>query len=71
MIAGVADTHAALWHLFNDIRISIRAKDFIDQAALMRRKIGLSSISLAEVVYQPRRANSRIELANSLVGEVR
>jgi PIN domain nuclease of toxin-antitoxin system len=51
MIAGVADTHAALWYLFGDPRLSSRAKDFIDEAAAGRRTIELSPISLAEVVY--------------------
>lgn len=51
MIAGVADTHAALWHLFDDARLSVRARNFIDQAAASRRRIVLSPISLAEIVY--------------------
>jgi PIN domain nuclease of toxin-antitoxin system len=51
MIAGVADTHAALWFLFGDSRLSAAAKDFIDKAAMARRKIALAPISLAEVVY--------------------
>ena len=51
MIAGVADTHAALWFLFGDPRLSTTAKDFFDKAAAARHKIVLSPISLAEVVY--------------------
>ena len=51
MIAGVADTHTALWHLFDDARLSSRAADFIDEAAAARHRIAVSSISLAEVVY--------------------
>jgi PIN domain nuclease of toxin-antitoxin system len=51
MIAGVADTHAALWHLFGDPRLSRNAADFIDKAAAQRQKIALSAISLAEIVY--------------------
>jgi PIN domain nuclease of toxin-antitoxin system len=51
VIAGVADTHTALWHLFDDARLSVRAGDFIDKAAAARRRIAVSSISLAEVVY--------------------
>jgi PIN domain nuclease of toxin-antitoxin system len=51
MIAGVADTHAALWYLFADPRLSSRAKDFIDQAAASGRTIEISPISLAEIVY--------------------
>jgi PIN domain nuclease of toxin-antitoxin system len=51
MIAGVADTHTALWYLFDDERLSVPAGDFIDQAALARRRIVVSAISLAEIVY--------------------
>ncbi|MGC2658456.1 MAG: PIN domain-containing protein [Bryobacteraceae bacterium] len=51
MIAGVADTHAALWHLFDDKRLSATAADFIDQAAAQRQRIAVSVISLAEIVY--------------------
>ena len=51
MIAGVADTHAALWHLFDDARLSVPAGDFIDKAAAARNRIAVSSVSLAEIVY--------------------
>ena len=51
MIAGVADTHTALWYLFNDGRLSVAAGDFIDKAAAAGSQIVVSSISLAEIVY--------------------
>jgi PIN domain nuclease of toxin-antitoxin system len=51
MIAGVADTHAALWYLFGDPRLSAPPKAAFDAAASSRQKIVLSVISLAEVVY--------------------
>jgi PIN domain nuclease of toxin-antitoxin system len=51
MIAGVADTHAAIWFLYGDRRLSQSAKDFFNRAAGARLKIALSPISLAEVVY--------------------
>jgi PIN domain nuclease of toxin-antitoxin system len=51
MIAGVADTHTALWHLFGDARLSAVAGTFINEAAKARRKIAISSITLAELVY--------------------
>jgi PIN domain nuclease of toxin-antitoxin system len=51
MIAGVADTHTALWFLFGDPRLSPRAKQFIDHAAGRRQKVLLTPISLAEVIY--------------------
>jgi PIN domain nuclease of toxin-antitoxin system len=51
MIAGVADTHAALWYPFGDPRLSASAKSAFEAAASSRHKIMLSVISLAEVVY--------------------
>lgn len=50
-IAGVADTHTALWYLYGDSRLSKRAKTFIDDAAAAVKKIAVSAISLAEIVY--------------------
>jgi len=51
MVGGVADTHAALWHLYGDARLSPRARDFIHTSASSGQKIAVSSISLAEIVY--------------------
>jgi PIN domain nuclease of toxin-antitoxin system len=49
--AAVADTHAALWYLYADPRLSLPAKAFIDQASAEGNLIAVSSISLIEVVY--------------------
>ncbi len=51
IVAAVADTHTALWHLFDDARLSAAAQVFISDAATARQKIAISTISLAEVVY--------------------
>jgi PIN domain nuclease of toxin-antitoxin system len=51
MIAGVADTHTALWYLFDDTRLSTAAGEFIDNAAAVRQRIAVSSISMAEIIY--------------------
>jgi PIN domain nuclease of toxin-antitoxin system len=51
MIAGVADTHTAPWYLYGDSRLSKPAKTFIDDAAAAVKKIAVSAISLAEIVY--------------------
>jgi len=50
-ILGVADTHAALWLLSADSRLSHEAKRSFDETAQSGDKIAVSSISLAEVVY--------------------
>src|SRR3954465_13454511 len=51
MVAAIADTHTAIWYLFNDARLSQAAGDFIDNTAAAGRHIGVATISLAEVVY--------------------
>ena len=51
LIASVAETHAALWYLFGDLRLAVSAKTFIDQAASANRKVVLSVISLVEILY--------------------
>src|SRR5271154_7130317 len=51
MIAAVADTHAALWLLFGDARLSSPAKAFFELAAEKGQKIALSPISFVEVAY--------------------
>lgn len=51
MLAGIADTHAALWYLLKNPILSSRARGFMDDAAAAGKGIGLSPISLAEIVY--------------------
>jgi PIN domain nuclease of toxin-antitoxin system len=48
---GVADTHAALWYVFDDPRLSFAAGRFIDEALANGMSIAVSPISLAEIVY--------------------
>ncbi len=51
IITALADTHAALWYLQADLRLSILAKNFMDHASELREKIAVSSISLVEILY--------------------
>ena len=51
MIAGIADTHAAIWYVYNDPRLSASVRRLFDDTGRTGDQIGLSSISLAEVVY--------------------
>jgi PIN domain nuclease of toxin-antitoxin system len=51
MIVSVADTHAVVWYLFNDPRLSAAARKFIEQAVKGGNQVGVSSISIAEMVY--------------------
>jgi PIN domain nuclease of toxin-antitoxin system len=51
VIAGVADTHAALWYLLKNPLLSVTARAFIDDVAAAGNEILLSPISLAEILY--------------------
>lgn len=51
MIAAIADTHTAIWYLFSDPRLGRAASAFIDATIINGDHIGLSAISLAEMVY--------------------
>ena len=70
MIAAIADTHTALWYLYNDGRLSVLAGNSIDKAAAAGDQIAISSISLAEIVYliEKKRvlANAYIDLKAAL-----
>lgn len=51
MITAVADTHAVLWFLYGSPLLSVRAAMTMNQAGAGQHRIGVSSISLAEIVY--------------------
>jgi PIN domain nuclease of toxin-antitoxin system len=51
MVAALADTHAAVWYLFDDPRLSRTAKSLIEKTRASRRKIAVASVSLAELIY--------------------
>jgi PIN domain nuclease of toxin-antitoxin system len=51
MIAAIADTHAAIWFVFGDRRLSPVARRFMEESLARGRKIGISSITLIEIVY--------------------
>lgn len=51
MLRAVADTHTIIWYLYNDTRLSPAARACIEEAAVTGDHIGISSITLAEMVY--------------------
>mgnify|MGYP001017853388 CR=1 FL=1 len=50
-IRMVADTHAVLWYLYNDVRLSAAATAFMDTLDQAGDQIAISSITFAEIVY--------------------
>jgi len=51
MIIAVADTHAVIWYLTPDQRLSATARSFMDAASAQGNQIAVSSISMIELVY--------------------
>ncbi len=51
MIVAIADTHACVWYLFNNPKLSPTARDTTEAAFRRRQQIGVSAISLIEMVY--------------------
>jgi PIN domain nuclease of toxin-antitoxin system len=50
-IQAVADTHAGLWYLYDDPRLSVPARDLMDAADAAGDQIAISSITLAEMLF--------------------
>ena len=50
-IRAVADTHAVIWYVFADNRISLAARTIMQDAARADDQIGMSSMTLVETVY--------------------
>ncbi len=51
MLVAVADTHAVIWYIFANPKLSPIAKAFIDGANDAGDQVGVSSITLIEMVY--------------------
>ncbi|MGI2907822.1 type II toxin-antitoxin system VapC family toxin [Tolypothrix sp. VBCCA 56010] len=51
MLRAVVDTHAIIWYIFGDSRLSITAQNVIAQIASDGDQVAFSSITLAEIVY--------------------
>jgi PIN domain nuclease of toxin-antitoxin system len=51
MLAAIADTHASIWYLFSDPRLGRGASDCIEATIVNGDHVGISAISLAEMIY--------------------
>ena len=80
MLIAVADTHAVIWYVFNDRRLSRDARHAFDMAVAQGDNVGFSSITLAEIVYLTERQRvppdtltgltAALDLPNSVLVEV-
>ncbi|MBX3053816.1 MAG: type II toxin-antitoxin system VapC family toxin [Caldilineaceae bacterium] len=51
MVNAVADTHAVIWYVFNNPRLSERAISVFREAVETNNQIAVSSITFVEIVY--------------------
>jgi PIN domain nuclease of toxin-antitoxin system len=51
MFACVVDTHALIWYLYGDSRLSQTARQFMSTASDEGQQLAVSSITLVEMVY--------------------
>ena len=51
MIIAIADTHAVIWYMFSDPRLGKAACAFFDDAIANGNQLGVSAITIAEIVY--------------------
>jgi len=51
MLRAVADTHTVVWYLYDDARLSLTARTWIEDAAAADEQIAISTITLAEMIY--------------------
>jgi PIN domain nuclease of toxin-antitoxin system len=58
MIVAIADTHASIWYLFSGPRLGNAASSFFDNTILKGDHIGVSAISIVEMIYLMEGSNS-------------
>lgn len=51
MIVAIADTHTTIWYLFSDPRLGKAASAFIDDTIQKGDHVGVSAISIVEMIY--------------------
>ena len=51
MLIAVADTHALLWYIYNDSRLSSRARQVFAEAVESENSVGFSPITYVELIY--------------------
>jgi PIN domain nuclease of toxin-antitoxin system len=70
VIGAVADTHAIIWYIFADRRLSKTARITIEQIAAAGNQVAFSSITLAEIVYLSERGRIAAETLEQLLQAV-
>lgn len=67
MLKAIADTHAVIWYIYDDPRLSRIARATIEAAAEIGDTIGVSAISFVEIVYLSERGRIAGDVFDRLV----
>jgi PIN domain nuclease of toxin-antitoxin system len=70
MLVAIADTHAAIWYLASDPRLSGAAREMMKSASRNGDWIGVSSIFLVEMVYLVEKSRIPAQRFTQLVNEL-
>jgi PIN domain nuclease of toxin-antitoxin system len=68
MLRAVADTHAVIWYLYDDPRLSATARTVIEEAVAAGDQIGFSTITLAEIIYLGEKGRLHPDVFGRLIG---
>ncbi len=70
MIKAVADTHALIWYLFDDARLSAAAGALIDAAVESSDEIGVSAITPIETIYLVEKGRIPAEALRRMIADL-
>ena len=70
MISAIADTHTIIWYLYDDPHISKKAKRFIEATREQGNQIGISTITLVEIVYLIEKGRIKKDALTKLAGKL-
>lgn len=70
MILATIDTHALIWCIIGDTRLSQPARLVIRQAATEKKQIALSTITLVEIIYLKEKGRIPENLLQELLTEL-
>lgn len=67
MSRWVTDTHALLWHLYEDKKLSARAKDIFTRADTGDYQIIIPAIVLVEIIYLAEKGRIAVNAVNHIL----
>jgi PIN domain nuclease of toxin-antitoxin system len=70
VIVAIADTHATIWYIYNDPRLSTDALSLFQRALREDNRVGVSTVTLAEVVYLVERNRVPLDTYERLISRL-